>query len=68
MGSMTGAAWLFVLMTAGLSAWACWMGFKGLMAPHPGFKEGGHAPGAAGSFAAGSGQQAPPPERFGEVA
>jgi hypothetical protein len=70
MGSMTGAAWLFFLVTTGLAAWACWMAFRGMTAPHPGFREGGHAPGASGSFAHGAAPQAapPPPEQFGDVA
>ena len=48
--AMTGTAWMFLLGTFALVGYALWMGWMGIQAPHKAFREGGHAPGAAGSF------------------
>jgi hypothetical protein len=46
--SVTG--WLFAVVTTVLFVWGVWMALLGMRAPMPGFHEGGHAPGAKGSF------------------
>jgi len=69
---MTGMAWMFMLATIALIGWGLWMGWMGISAPHAAFREGGHAPGASGSFEAhrtsASGTQAPPSGPMGHVA
>lgn len=57
---MTGTAWLFMAVSLALAGWALWMGWMGIAAPHKAFREGGHAPGASGSYAAHRGAQARP--------
>lgn len=59
--AMTGTAWLFMLASFAATGFALWMGWMGMCAPHPGFREGGHAPGASGSFKAPSGSPPAPP-------
>jgi len=70
--AMTGTAWMFMLATFAVTAWGLWMGWMGLSAPHQAFREGGHAPGASGSFdahrASQGGHSAPPRNPMGHVA
>jgi hypothetical protein len=46
--SVTG--WLFAVGTTALFAWGVWIALLGMRAQMPGFHEGGHAPGAKGTF------------------
>ncbi len=41
---------LFVMVTYGAILWAFWLGSKGMAAKMPPFHEGGHAPGAQGTY------------------
>jgi len=41
---------VFVLATYVAIGWAVWMGYKGLTAKSPEFKEGGHKIGADGTY------------------
>ena len=47
-GSVTG--WLFAIGTVVLFAWGLWIAYLGMRADMPAFREGGHAPGAKGTF------------------
>jgi hypothetical protein len=47
---MTLSGGLFALTTTALFAWGLYIGLKGAFADAPAFKQGGHAPGAAGTF------------------
>jgi len=58
--AMTGGAWLFMLASFALVGWGLWMGWMGISAPHAAFREGGHAPGASGTFDAHRGSQPRP--------
>jgi hypothetical protein len=41
---------LFILATYVAIGWAVWMGYKGLTAQSPPFKEGGHRVGGKGTY------------------
>lgn len=47
---MTALAFITVLADAVLFLWGIWLGLAGLTADHPPFREGGHAPGAEGTY------------------
>jgi hypothetical protein len=70
--AMTGTAWMFMLVSLAVTAWGLWMGWMGLSAPHQAFREGGHAPGASGAYAAPRGSQprpqVPPQKPMGHAA
>lgn len=40
----------FILINYALIAWACWLAYRGMVAKMPAFHEGGHRPGAVGTY------------------
>jgi hypothetical protein len=47
---MTLSGFTFAALTFALFAWGLWVGLKGAFAEAPEFKQGGHAPGGAGTY------------------
>lgn len=47
---MTAGGFAFAALTTVLFAWGVWVGLRGAFAEAPEFKQGGHAPGGAGSY------------------
>jgi len=47
---MTLGGFTFAALTFALFGWGLWVGLKGAFADAPAFTQGGHAPGATGSY------------------